>query len=145
MLGLTPVDFLQDPDVAVRVGEVGERLVVPPFRVRTVDPRPGVQVTYRADGYAAFEQFGPRGEDVGHHQVQALGRARRGRGEPGPEPDCAFRAGRYGLDHPHVRTDRGIDDKHEARLLEVELLRAIYVRDGDEHQFELVVHVTSLP
>src|SRR5580692_335740 len=127
MLSLAPVDsapvdsapvyFLQDPDVAVRVGEVGERLVVLPFRVRTVDPRPGLQVTYPADGHPAFEQFGPRGEDVGHHQVQALCRARRGRGEPGPEPDRAFRAGWHGLDHPHVLTYRGIDDEHETRLL----------------------------
>jgi hypothetical protein len=59
-----PVDFLQDPDVTVRVGEVGERLVVLPFRVRTVDPRPGLQVTYPADGYPAFEQFGSGGENI---------------------------------------------------------------------------------
>src|ERR1700685_3233178 len=100
MLDTAPVDFLQDPDVAVRVGEVGERLVVLPFRVRTGDPRPALQVTYPADGYPASEQFGPRGEDVGHHQVQALCRAGRGRGEPGTEPDRAFPAGWHGLDDP---------------------------------------------
>ena len=103
---LAPVDLLQQPDVAVRVGEVGERLVVLPLRVRSVHPLPGHHVPYRADRHAAPGQFVARRDDVGDDQVQALRRAGRGRGDPGAEPDRALRAGRDDLDDPLPVADR---------------------------------------
>jgi hypothetical protein len=97
-------------------------------------------VPHRADRHAAPGQFVARRDDVGHDQVQALRRAGRGRGDPGAEPDRAFRARRDDLDDPLPVADRGVDDQHEAQVVEVELLRPVHVGDGDEHQFEFVVH-----
>ena len=53
-----------------------------------------------ADLGAAVGQVGPGRVDVGGDQVQALGRARRGRADPGAEDDRAGRARRGQLYHP---------------------------------------------
>src|SRR5579862_5416544 len=110
------------------------------FRVGAVHPRARLQVAHVADAHAALGELGARGQDVGYHEVQALRGARGRRGDPGAERYRAGRAGRVDLDDPPTLADRRIDDQAEARLLEVELLRAVYVRDRDEHQFQLVVH-----
>ena len=54
----------------LRVTEVRERLVIVALRVRTIHPGARLQVAYLADGKAAPGEFGARGDDVGHHQVE---------------------------------------------------------------------------
>ena len=85
-------------------------------------------------------QLGPRRLDVGHHKLQTLHRAGRHLGEPGADGYRArgpWRRELYhaeGLAHAHVVVD------DEAGLLAVELLRAVYVGDRENHDLELPVH-----
>src|SRR5512146_2528221 len=103
-------DLLQEPAVAIRIVEGGERVVTGMRRVRTAGPksskyvglvRAGVHVAAVedfADFDAATEQIFPGGLNVGDGQVQALGRAGRSRGHVLAEDYRAPRAGRRELD-----------------------------------------------
>ena len=84
-------DLLEQPAVAVRIIERGERAVAAKLRIRTADPEPPKQVGLvltgvnpagvvenLADLDAAGEQLVAGGSDVGDDQVQSLG-------EPGAE------------------------------------------------------------
>ena len=59
---------------------------------------------YLADLGAAAGQLGSGRLDVFHHQLPAVSRTRRGRGDSGPDDDRARRARRCQLHHPEVRT-----------------------------------------
>ena len=100
-------DLLQQPAVAVRVAERGERAVA-----RAIGRRPryppcvvelsaaGALVEHLAHVGAVRDQVGARRLDVGDDQVQALGRAGRGRRDARAELDRAPGAGRRELDDP---------------------------------------------
>src|SRR5262245_21462446 len=87
-------DLLQQPAVAVGITKRCERLVTAMLGIRTADPMPPEQVglvragmdaagavEHLADLGTPAEKLLPRGLDVGDDQVQALGGARRGRGD----------------------------------------------------------------
>ena len=98
--------------------------------------RPGVE--HLADLDTAGDEFVARSLDVGDDQVQALGRAGRGRRDLRAELDRAPRAGRRELDDPEAVIERevGVEPPPEFR---VELLRAVDIRDGDDDDLELQV------
>jgi len=88
-------DLLQEPAVAVRVAERQERAVAGALRIRSGNPGVGPAVVEDAAGVvedlarlgsAPFELV-VRGLDVVDDQVQALGRARRLRGDGRAEDD----------------------------------------------------------
>ena len=143
-------DLLEQPAVAVRITERGERAVAAMLGIRTADPDPpkqiglvragvhAVAVEHFADLDAAIEQLFAGGLDVGDDQVQALGGAGRRRGDVLAEDDRAPGAGRRELDHAEVFTVVvvGVEPPPELR---VELLRAVDIRDGDDDDLELHV------
>ena len=145
-------DLLQQPAVAVRVAERGEGAVaaVVGRRARSTRPRAvGLElgarllgVEHLADLDAAGGELVARGLDVGDDQVEALGRARRGRGDLRAELDRAPRAGRRELDDPEavVEGEVGVEPPAEAR---VERLGAIDVGDRDDDGLELHVRRAS--
>jgi hypothetical protein len=97
-----------------------------------------LEVEDLADVCPTLDQLGARGVDVGDDQVQALDGARRHVRAP-HDGDRARRAGRCQLHHAEV-AGAVVDVEVEARLLEVESLGAVHVRDGEDHQFECPVH-----
>src|SRR5690348_14176961 len=88
---------------------------------------------------AAIEQVFAGGFDVGDDQVQALGGARRRRGDVLAEDDRAPRAFRRKLDTAPVVTvgEVAVEPPSEPR---VELLRAIDIRDREDDNLELHVN-----
>jgi hypothetical protein len=140
-------DLLQEPAVAVRIAEGGERPVAAVgrsaatagARVRVVEPAAGLCFVERlADLDPVRDQLVARSLEVGDDQVQVLGRARRRRGEVRAELDRAAGARRRELDDAEVVTggEVGVEPPAEAS---VELLRAVDIRDGDDHHLELHV------
>src|SRR6266851_349542 len=84
-------DLLDQPAVAVRVAERDERAVALVIRSRAGYPPPGPGVVeYLAHLGAAAGELGPGRVDVGDGQLQAVCRARCGRGDPGAEDDRAL-------------------------------------------------------
>src|SRR5258708_7977984 len=80
-------DLLEQPAVAVRIAERGERGVTAPRRIRAAEAafRAGM-VEYTADVVehvahldTALDELGARRLDVGHDEMEPLGRARHGR------------------------------------------------------------------
>src|SRR6185437_15606267 len=92
-------DLLQQPGVAVRVLERGEGAVALPVRrpaAYPADPGARLELGARAPGVehvadlgTALGELGTGRLYVGNDQVQPLGRARRGRGDPRAELDRA--------------------------------------------------------
>src|ERR1700724_3595463 len=108
-------DLLEQPAVAVRIAERGERAVAAMLRVQTANPAPPKEVRlvrasvnavgvveHFADLYAATDQFVAGGLDVGDNQVQSLGGAGCGPGDVLAEDDRAPGTGRCELDHAEV-------------------------------------------
>jgi hypothetical protein len=78
--------------------------------------------------------------DVRDDQVQGLDRARRGAHDPGAHRDRAGRPGRGQLHDAELLAGADVEVHVEARLLGVEGLGAVHVRDRDRHQLELEIH-----
>ena len=143
---------LHQPAVAVRVFERDERAVALVAGRRASDPcrRTGVMehasgvVEHAADLGAAGGQVGPGRVDVVCDQVQALHRARRGRGHASAEDDRACRPGRGQLHHAVVGPADVIGVEPPAQRL-VEVLGFVHVGDRYHHDLESVVHDLSLP
>src|SRR5690349_24361168 len=87
--GQARVDFLEEPAVAVRIAERGERAVAAMLEVPTADPKPPEQVWLvragmriagvverLADRDTPTEQLGASGLDVGDDEIQPLGGTR---------------------------------------------------------------------
>ena len=100
--------------------------------------RPGVE--NHADLDTAGDEFVARSLDVGNDQVEALGRAARGRRDVRSELNRAPGAARCELDDPEavVEAEVGVEPPPEPP---VELLRAVDIRDGDDDRLEL--HIDS--
>ncbi len=98
--------------------------------------RPGVE--HLADLDTAGDEFVARSLDVGDDQVEALGRAGRGRRDVRAELDRAPRAGRRELDDPEavIEGEVGVEPPPE---VSIELLRAVDIRDGDDEHLELLI------
>ena len=88
---------------------------------------------------AAAGQLGAGRLDVSHGELQALGRARRGGGDPGAEDDRALRARRCQLHHPEVRTGGEVGILPPPQRL-IEVLGPVHVGDRHHHNLELHVH-----
>ena len=70
--GESRVDLLEQPAIAVRIAERGERDVTAPLRIRAAErrlSRPGT-VEHFAYVYAMPDEFGTRCLDVGHDEIQ---------------------------------------------------------------------------
>ena len=83
-----------------------------------------------------------RGLDVGDDEVRAAVRARLGTRDALPDGDRARRSRRSHLHYAELVIRGMVDVEAEADLLRIERLRPIHVRDRDEHQLELEVHLT---
>jgi len=145
-------DLLEQPAVAVRITERGERAVAAVLRIGTADPdtseqigfvRAGVRaaaVERLADLDAATDQLFAGGLEVGDDQVQALGGAGCGRGDvlaevtEHAEPGGVNWSTRKSL--PSAKS--GVEPPPEVC---VKLLRAVDIRDGDYDDLELHVGV----
>src|SRR3954471_13359653 len=91
---------------------------------------------YFADSDAATEQVFPGGLNIRDGQVQALGRARRCRGDVLAEDYRTPGAGRRELDSTPVVTsgEIGVEPPTESG---VELFRAVHIRNRDDDHLEL--------
>src|SRR4051812_39737498 len=133
--------LLEKPDVAVEIADRRERVVVRALGMRAVAPRAVGDVADTLDLDAVRDQLVSRRDDVGDHEVQALHAPGRHLADPGADRDRARRALRGQLDDPEVVSGAVVDVQVESHLLDVERLRAVDVRDGNDDEFELVVHV----
>src|SRR5262245_55878411 len=146
-------ELLEQPTVAVRIMERGERAVAAMLGIRTADPEPPKQVRFvrtgvhtagvvkhLADLYAATKQLFAGGLDVGNDQVQALGGARCGRGDILAEDDRTPGAWRCKLDHAEVFTVVEVSVEAPPELPTVEFFGAIDIRNGDDNYLELHIH-----
>src|SRR6266478_3185655 len=142
-------DLLEQPAIAVRIFERGERAVAAVLGIRAADAAPpkqigliraGVHVAAAmenlADLDAASKQLVAGGLDVGNDQVQSLGGAGCRGGDVLAKNDRGRRAGRCELNDPPVVTgsEVGIQPPTQAA---VKTLGAIDVRNGDDDDFEL--------
>ena len=115
---------------------------------RGSDPRrargAGGPVVERLAGINALAgQLRVGGGDVGDDEVQAVQRARLHLDRRvGHHRDRALGPVRLQLDDPEV-AGGVVDDQVEAALVEIERLGAIDIRDGNDDEFELVVHGSS--
>ena len=142
-------DLLQQPAVAVRVAERGEGAVAGVIGRGPADAtaravglelsarRPGVE--HLADLDTAGDELVARSLDVGDDQVEALGRAGRGRRDVRAELNRAPRAGRRELDDPEAVIEGEVGVEPPAQRL-IEALGAIDVGDGQHHNFKFHVH-----
>src|SRR5438093_13496398 len=92
---------------------------------------------------APFDQLRPGGVDVRDDHLHALHGPRLRVYESFADSDRTRRAGRRQLDEANVLADGLVVVRVEADLLGIKGLCAVYVGDGDRHEFELPVHVTS--
>src|SRR5271155_3922190 len=143
-------DLLEEPAVAIRIMERGERAIAAMLGIRTADAEPPKQVglvrasvhalvvEHLADLDAATEELVAGGGDVGDDQVQALGGAGCCPVDVPAEDDRASGARRRELDHAEVAAVVvvGVEPPPEPR---VKLLRAVDIRDGDDDDLELGV------
>src|SRR4051794_37599603 len=78
--GKSRLDLLQQPAVAVRVAERGERAVTAALWIRAAERR--LSRTGAVEHFAhvdtAMDELGARSPDVGHDEIESLCRARRG-------------------------------------------------------------------
>ena len=96
-----------------------------------------------ADLDSSLDQMGARRNDVGDHQVKALGRAWCRIRYPFSDRDGARRTRRGHLDDPEVTAGSVVHVQLEAGLLCVERLGAVHVRDRNHNELELEVHATT--
>jgi hypothetical protein len=101
---------------------------------------PGGVVEHLADSDALAEQLGTGGLNIGDDQVKALGRARRRGGDVFAEDDRTAGAGRRELNNAKVVAAVEISIEAPAEL-RVELLGAVHIRDGNDHDLEPQVDV----
>lgn len=78
--------------------------------------------------------------DVADDEVQAVQGARRHRADPRADGDRARGARRDELHDAEIRAGARVDEQFEAGLVDVEVLRAVDVADGDHHELERPVH-----
>src|SRR5262249_50537037 len=148
--GLDPIrqpcrDLLQQPAVPIRIAKRRKRAVRLVFRRRSADAvravgselrarRPWVE--HLADLDPTSVQFPACSLDIGDDQVQALRRARRGRGDLRPELNRTARSGRRELHDPEavVEGEVRVEPPPEAR---VKLLRTLDLRNRDDDPPEL--------
>src|SRR5438034_3348355 len=114
-------DLLQQPAVAVRIGERREAAIRLALRIRARLVPAGAQaapVPDLADVRAVADQVVPGGLDVIDDQIHVLHRAGRHRRQPEPELDRSGRARRGELYHPVVLVDRevSVEPPPEARV-----------------------------
>src|SRR5262245_29641161 len=131
-------DFLQQPAVAVRIGERGERGIAATLRIPAVDEAFRTTVKQCAHVSATIDELGTRRLDVGNDEIEILRRARHGRRDSLAEVDRAGRAWRRELYDPEIVTpgDIGVEPPTQAA---VKALGAIDVRNGDDDDLELQV------
>src|SRR6266511_336102 len=67
----------------------------------------------------------------------------RTRPQAGADGDGAGRTGWRELHEAHLVADRVVVVQVKADLVDVEILGAVHVRDGDVHQFELPIHART--
>ena len=146
--GKTRLDLLEQPAVAVRIAERGERAIAGVVGCGPADStaravalelssrRPGVE--HLADLGTAGDELVACSLDVGDDQVEALGRARRGRRDVRAELDRAPRAGRRELDDPEavIESEIGVQPPPQAP---VEALGAIDVGHRNDDDLELQI------
>ena len=79
-------DLLEQPAIAVRVAERGERGVTAPLRIRAAERRLSRSrtVEYFAHVDTAIDELGARCLDVGHHEIESLCRAPRSSAKSAP-------------------------------------------------------------
>src|SRR5687767_8845698 len=99
-------------------------------------------VEHFAHADAAIDEFGARGLDVGHDQIESARRARRGRRESLAEVDRARRARRRELHAPELVTDHEVSVEPPTQFA-VEALGAIDVRNRNYDGLELEVHLAT--
>src|SRR5262249_13624543 len=92
-------DFLEQPLIAVRIAERGERRVRAALRVQTRDSARAIRaeapaVEDLADVHAASHEIGACDFDVLHGKEQSVSRARAGVANAGSEDDRSLRARR---------------------------------------------------
>jgi len=140
-------DLLQDPRVAVRVREVGERAVVGVRGIGAGSPlaRVAVEVADLAHLHSALCDLGACRLDVRDDEMRAAVRPRCRVGDPRADGDRAGGAGWRHLHDPESLHGGGVDVERESEPLRVEGLRAVDVGNGHEHQLELQVHDRSSP
>src|SRR5215213_5716722 len=134
-------DLLQQPAIAVRVAERGERAVRAAFRIRTTDWAVQSEVEDLAHLDAGGDQSVAGSLNVGDDQVSSLERSGRGRREIPAELDRAPGAERRELDHARA----GRRDVLPPPEPGVELLRAVDIGDGDYDYLELHVNSRDVP
>src|SRR3954447_23071136 len=94
---------------------------------------------------AAFDELRAGGLDVADDEVQPLERPWRRGTDAIADRDRARRAGRRHLYVSEVVAGPVVDVEAEAQLVGVEVLRAVDVRGGDDHELQLPVHVFNPP
>jgi hypothetical protein len=92
-------------------------------------------VEHLADLRTAGNQLVARSLNVGDDQVEAVGRAGRGRGDLRAELDRAPRTGRRELDHPEAVIEREVGVEPPPQV-PVELLRTVDIRDRNDDGLE---------
>ena len=138
--GKSRLDFLQQPTVAIRVAERGERDVTAPLWIRAADRRLSRAGTVKhfANVSTVTDEFGPRCLDVGHDEIQTACRARRGRRQSSAEVDRARRARRRELYNSKIVADGEVGIEPPTQIT-VKALGAIDVRDRDDDDLKLHV------
>ena len=140
---LSHPDLLQHPGVAVRILEVGEGGVVAVFGIGPWLPLTFrlIEVAHVADVDPARDELLTRRIDVGYHEVRSAVRAGLRARDPDSDGDGARRARGRHLHDAELLARLVIHVEREAQLVGVERLRPVDVRDRDEHELELQVHV----
>ena len=136
--------------------ERGERAVAAMIGIRTAHPQPAKQigfvrtginpgsiVEYFADGNSATQQLVARRLNVRDDQVEALRRTGRRRRNVLAEDDRASRTRRGELDHPKVFAVVVVGVEPPSQL-GVELLGAVYIRNGNDNDLEFHVECRGL-
>src|SRR5207253_3972444 len=146
--GKPRLDLLEQPAVAVRIAERGERAIAGMVGCGPADPtaravtlelsprRPGVE--HLADHRTTDDELVACSLDVGDDEVKALGRARRGRRDVRAELDRTPRAGRRELDYPEaiIESEIGVQPPPQAP---VEALGAIDIGHRNDDDLELQI------
>jgi hypothetical protein len=133
--------LLDEPAVAVRVGEREERPVVSALGFQPWCLPLRAEVEWLADPDAAADKLRVGGLDVVHDQVQALVRPGRDRRDPGADRDRARRPWRRELYDAERVVRLMVDIDAESELLRVERLGPVHVADGEHDELQLPVHV----
>src|SRR6267378_2982733 len=149
--GKPRLDLLEQPAVAVWIAERGERAIACMVGCGPADSTAravALELSSRRRGVEHLADPGTTGDelvacslDLGDDQVEALGRARRGRRDVRAELDRAPRAGRRELDDPEAIIESEIGVQPPPQAL-VEALGAIDVghRNDDDLELQIAAH-----